>query len=180
MAEAKLTRVDVFPTGTSVKAFRRDSWVRGEKRTADPVGITAAATATVAADGSLTFTGLEPDIDYFAGATVNSVYRTIMFRAKGGDTDPASDATPSKVTVTTSDTAVLSANPSRAGVSIVNAGSNPVSLRPASSGAAVAGEGIWLAAGGGSWDGKISGRLWKGRVRGIAVGGSSDLAVTEA
>jgi hypothetical protein len=85
MATFVLRREDMFPPGTSVSAYPLANWPQAQRPPSGaPVG-SAAATATVAAGGSATFTGLANDTDYVAYAA--SPHRYIRFRvaaAAGG------------------------------------------------------------------------------------------------
>ena len=73
---------------------------------------------------------------------------------------------------------ILAANLGRKGLQVVNASANAISIGLGH--AAVLGNDIWLAAGGGAWDGTISGKLWLGSLFAIAAGAASDLAIIEA
>jgi len=86
-ASATLNRCDIFPVGTVVAAYRRV----GMRAEGGPPQAEAAATATVAADGSLTFTGLDDPADaglgplghyvpYAAYAEVAGEHRWVLFR----------------------------------------------------------------------------------------------------
>src|SRR5689334_20802848 len=58
-----------YEAGTSVKAYPASNWLASAlPPTGAPTG-TESATATVAADGTLTFTGLTDDLDYYAYAS---------------------------------------------------------------------------------------------------------------
>lgn len=79
MASATLTAADRFPAGTSVSAYLASNWMQGQlPPTGAPQGA-AAATASVAADGSLTLTGLADDVRYFAYAQVGGQDRYVKF-----------------------------------------------------------------------------------------------------
>jgi hypothetical protein len=83
MAIATLSRCDLYPVGTEVAAYPRvGAPVDGSPRGA------AFTTATVAADGSLTFTGLpEPTwpvghyVPFAAYAQIDGQHRWLWFRA---------------------------------------------------------------------------------------------------
>jgi hypothetical protein len=91
MAGTTLNRSDLFPVGTQVAAYKRVGIPEGSPRGGAPV-----ATATVAADGSLTFTGLEEPswtigryVPHAAYALVNGEHRWLWFRARrAGDLNP--------------------------------------------------------------------------------------------
>ncbi len=91
MADATLKISDRFPVGTSVKAYPAaqvgETLRPGPKREL-PGGAVAAATATVAADGSLTFSGLTAGVPYVAAAQVSGEWRYVQFGA-GGFVSPA-------------------------------------------------------------------------------------------
>lgn len=70
---------DTWPAGTSVGAYPRANQQTGWDRASAPSG-SAAATGTVASDGSLTFSGLSEDTAYYAGAQVSSAWRFKAFR----------------------------------------------------------------------------------------------------
>lgn len=77
-------RSDVFPVGTSVSLFPRSSSRAHEVKPNDPTPGTpgppwgtAIATATVAANGSLTFTGAAANTEYIAYAQVGGVHREL-------------------------------------------------------------------------------------------------------
>lgn len=75
-------------------------------------------------------------------------------------------------TVGASSAQVVAANTGQSGSSFVNDGTVGIYLGLGQ--AAVVGQGIYLAPGGGSWDGRISGMTWIGAVYAIAVSGSSN------
>ena len=82
------------------------------------------------------------------------------------------------VTVTTSDTAVIAANATREGLQITNTdATNIVYLQLGAT--AVAGEGIYLAPKGGTWDGLIGPTVWTGAVRAIALVASCVVSIAE-
>src|SRR5205823_637407 len=56
-----------FPPGTNVSAYRGSAW-SGHDRSVAPTGAADAGPVAVAADGSLTFTGLTDQTTYFAWA----------------------------------------------------------------------------------------------------------------
>lgn len=95
MANASLTPSGTFPAGTSVSAYAATDWPGTTVPSGAPPG-SAAATATVQADGSLTFTGLVEDRTYWAAAQVSGVWRYVRFRA-------GSDAAAGTVEVSTVD-----------------------------------------------------------------------------
>lgn len=79
MASVTLTAADRFPAGTSVSAYLASNWLQSQlPPTGAPQGA-AAATASVAADGSLTFTGLADDARYYAYAQVGGQDRYVKF-----------------------------------------------------------------------------------------------------
>lgn len=96
----------------------------------------------------------------------------------GGAAETASAVTagsPGIIEAGVASTAVLPANPSRKGLTIQNTGATAVSLGLGH--AAVIGHDLVLEPGA-SWDGLISGRLWRGAVNAIAAAPTS-LAVAE-
>ena len=84
--------------------------------------------------------------------------------------------TPSNVSVGTSSTAIVAANTARRYLVLVNSGSYPVFLGIGAT--AVADKGIYLAPSGGSYEINEHNLFVKG-INGIAVGGSSNVTVTE-
>jgi hypothetical protein len=87
MATFSFTRADRYPAGATVKAYLRSNFPAVWDRTGAPVG-THTASATVAADGSVSFTGLADDTEYVAHSSVSGVETYLSFRT------PASTATP--------------------------------------------------------------------------------------
>ena len=99
MAGATLHRCDLFPVGTVVTAYSR-RWTGTRQEGGPPINCSEGdwqRTATVAADGSLTFTGLEVPLitpvtrgtaavpqymPYAAYAEVNGQHRWLWFRAR--------------------------------------------------------------------------------------------------
>lgn len=84
---------------------------------------------------------------------------------------------PGGVTVGVASAEVLKANEGREGHTYVNASSNAIYLGLGA--AAVIGSGIFLAGGGGSWDGLIGHTTWTGSVFAIAAGAGSKMTVIE-
>ena len=84
----------------------------------------------------------------------------------GDKTNALGELNPGKVKVKTTTTVVIAENLQRQGLEVVNGSSQPVYLYPGK--AAVEGEGMYLAANGGSWNGIIGGMVWTGAVNGIA------------
>lgn len=83
MASATLSAAStIFPVGTSVKAYKRSNWPGYQQGaiSGSPVG-SEDATATVAADGSLTFTGLTAGTGYVAYASVGGADKYSRFEA---------------------------------------------------------------------------------------------------
>lgn len=73
---------DRFPAGTSVSAYTRSDFpVVPDPPSGAPSGPVAVSTATVAADGSLVFSGLADDTKYVAYASVSSQDRYVRFRS---------------------------------------------------------------------------------------------------
>lgn len=101
------------------------------------------------------------------GSSVDPLYTR---QDDSGNNGTASSATAGAGTfnVTTSSGSKVAANSSRRGLQVVNGTDTDVSL--GLGGAATAGQGIVLKAGGGSWDGRISGVLWTGSVFAIHAG----------
>jgi hypothetical protein len=115
-----------LPPGTSVGAYKASGWPQAQLPPSGAPVPSADTTATVGSDGSLAFTGLTDSTDYYAGASVNSVWRYVAFNtyavSREGDqhvtvdqivagavssTDvPASTLTDQRKTVTTAGTAV--------------------------------------------------------------------------
>jgi hypothetical protein len=77
VANFVLRRVDVFPSGTSVGAYKQSNWGTNIPASGAPVG---SADATAVSDGvSIAFTGLVSQTDYYAVASVSGTYRYIAF-----------------------------------------------------------------------------------------------------
>jgi hypothetical protein len=77
MADATLSHLGGrFPAGTEVSAYPRSNWPRRIKMDASPVGDPV---DTQTANGSLTFTGLEPRTRYVAHAEVGGEHRYMGF-----------------------------------------------------------------------------------------------------
>lgn len=101
------------------------------------------------------------------GAVASTVTSTAVTGAGAGANPPSAT---SSLTV--------AANAARKGLNIENTGNADVSLGLGT--AAIAGQGIVLKAGGGTWDGLISSVLWTGAVNSVTASGtSSTLAVIE-
>jgi hypothetical protein len=82
-----------------------------------------------------------------------------------------------KVKVKTTTTAVVAANLNRNGLEIVNESANSIYLQLGK--AAVAEEGLFLAASGGSWNGMVGPMVWTGSVFGLAATAESNVTVAE-
>lgn len=80
------------------------------------------------------------------------------------------------VSVGGSSVKLLSYNPRRRGLQIVNVSTGGVTLT-LGDGPASQYTGMWLTGGGGSWDGRLSNRLWQGSVYAIADAGPNTLSV---
>ena len=81
MASVVLHPNDRFPAGTSVSAYALPPGAFIPKGIAPPGSFGAAvATASVATDGSLTFSGLLDELDYVAYASVSGTHRYVKFR----------------------------------------------------------------------------------------------------
>jgi hypothetical protein len=77
MASAVVNRADVFPVGTTVYAYPLSNWTTGQRPPSGaPVG-SSTTSAAVAANGSVTFTGLADDTWYVAYAQVSSAHRYV-------------------------------------------------------------------------------------------------------
>lgn len=72
---------------------------------------------------------------------------------------------------------VVTANAERRGLEVVVTGEQPARLGLGQ--AAAVGDGIYLAGGGGSWDGLLSRSLWLGSVNAIAQGAATTIAAVE-
>lgn len=71
MATAVLQSSDRFPAGTTVGAYLASDWVPSKRPPSGAPPGSTVTTAVVAADGSLTFTGLADGVGYYAGADVS-------------------------------------------------------------------------------------------------------------
>lgn len=94
-ATVTINRPDLFPVGTSVSAYplRR---VAAEPTAGIQPSTAAAATATVAGTGMVTFTGLADGTSFQAAAQVNGTWRHVLFTTappakvwQSGTTKPA-------------------------------------------------------------------------------------------
>ena len=94
----------------------------------------------------------------------------------GNKTNVLGSLNPGKVKVKTTTTVVIAENEARQGLEVVNGSGNTVFLFPGK--AAVAEEGMTLLPGG-SWDGRISGKLWFGAVNAICPAAESTIQVVE-
>lgn len=81
MASFTLTQPQVFPVGTSVGAYNRSDWQPQTAPAGAPPGA-AVNSQTVAANGTLTFTGLADNASYVAGASVSGTWRYVNFGAQ--------------------------------------------------------------------------------------------------
>lgn len=75
----------VFPAGTTVKAYLRTNWAKSEIPPSGAPKGAAVAEAVVADDGSYTFAGLTEKLNYFAAGEVAGVYKYVRFRAAAVD-----------------------------------------------------------------------------------------------
>ena len=81
MANFTLKRVDLFPSGTSVGAYKQSNWPTNIPASGAPQGT---ADATAVSDGvSIQFNGLQSETDYYAVAQVGGVYKYVAFRTSG-------------------------------------------------------------------------------------------------
>jgi hypothetical protein len=113
MSAFNLKRVDVFPNGTSVGAYKKSNWPGPGQPTGAPLGSPDESQTMTA--GTAAFVALGFDVSYWAVAQVNGVYRYIEFIAgeDGGgggggatlDTDP--DMTANSDAVAPSQAAVV-------------------------------------------------------------------------
>ena len=77
MAEFNLTRVSVYPKGTTVKAYPVTNWPTPSLPSGTPIG-SSKAEAEMGSEAA-TFTGLLPGTAYFAHAKVSEVNRYVRF-----------------------------------------------------------------------------------------------------
>jgi hypothetical protein len=94
---------------------------------------------------------------------------------RGNTTNEAQAST--KVKIKTTSTEVVKENLARNGLEITNQGANSIYLSLGK--AAVAEEGIFLAASGGSWNGMIGPIVWTGSVFGLAASTETNVTVAE-
>lgn len=91
MATAVLP-TNAFPPGTAASAYPASNWrVVGEPPRGAPVG-SLVASATVGADGNLTFTGLADDTGYYAAALIGGVWKYWGFNTESDETPDGFDA----------------------------------------------------------------------------------------
>lgn len=80
MASVSVSRADLFPVGTVVSLYSAAAHPAGGGVDRAPSG-SAVTTATVQADGSLTFTGITADLAYVAYAAVGGQHRSLRVRS---------------------------------------------------------------------------------------------------
>jgi len=78
--EFTLNNQQVFPVGTTVKAYLASNWSQANLPPSGAPKGAVAAEAVVAADGDVDLTGLGESIDYWAAAEVGGSWRYIHFR----------------------------------------------------------------------------------------------------
>lgn len=82
MANTVISRPDLYPVGTSVKAYLERAAKSTQRRGVAP-GAASVETQTVAAGGALTFTTLVAGTQYLLHATVNGVERYLRATGTG-------------------------------------------------------------------------------------------------
>lgn len=81
MASFTLTRPDVFPDSTSVGAYPRSNWTTVDRiKGPTGAGVGSATSSASVSSGSVTFTGLADNTDYYAVGQVSSVYYYVRFK----------------------------------------------------------------------------------------------------
>lgn len=85
MASAVVTRPDLFPPGTVLKAYPASNWMTSDPPSGAPVG-EAEKEATVDESGVATFSGLAADKDFQVTASVGGVYRYVKVNTGSGGT----------------------------------------------------------------------------------------------
>lgn len=90
MATFPLSRPDLFPVGTTVKAFPRSNWLHHQLPPSGAAPGSETNSQVVPASGSITFTGLADDTPYYAGASVGGTWRYVGFRTAPAPTETAS------------------------------------------------------------------------------------------
>lgn len=178
-----VTAPQTFPPGTVVKLFQLPFPLPGEvQRIHDGAAIAPAARSnpetwkpaltkvgepTVNSAGELEVEGTGGGM-VLCAALVNSVWNYLI----------AHGEVSGNVTVATTSTLILAANPLAKGRSIVNAGATNVMYLGLGT-PAVLKDGIGPIAVNGSWDGRVSGQLWTGAVYGIAETAAVTAVVAE-
>lgn len=170
-----VTRPDLFPAGTTVKFFAVPALPVGElvkNNAGDPETwkptLVKTGSAVVASDGSLTVQGtVAGQVLCWASVSSKDVYLTAF--AEGGAGEAEAKTTSSQI---------LAANPYRTGLAVENRGpTNVVYLGLGT--AAVLGQGVGPIVVNGSWDGRVSGTVWKGAVFAIAETGAVKVSYQE-
>lgn len=171
----------VFPDGTSVAVYAATDW--GPQQL-PPVGappgsqVTSGSVAVVAGPApysAVTFSGLTDGVQYYAAANVGG-WRYVGFTPTPVVL-PASGVAKNAgaaVSVLTSSTALVAANPNRREVTVCNDHATQV-VYLSLGGTAVANQGIRLNAAGGSY----TTNAYTGAIAAISVGGTSPVTVTE-
>lgn len=116
MASATVTRVDLFPDGTTVYAYPLENWSTGaQPPRGTPVG--SSTTSAAASASGVTFTGLADDTRYVAYASVSDEHRYVNFTTyrKRNPVQAVGDATDGQALVW--DDATEAWEPGTAGVS---------------------------------------------------------------
>lgn len=72
-----------FPAGTVVGAYRQSNWATFQLPPSGAAQGSPDASGTVAADGTLSITGLAGNTDYFLAGQASGVWRYVRFRAQG-------------------------------------------------------------------------------------------------
>ena len=134
MAQAILKATDVFPVATNVSAYPRSNWTTSQLPiTGAPVGSSAAGPTAVAADGSLTLTGLRTKTDYVAYAQVGGVHRYVGFRATGDDGKDDDIGRAAISTAASGDTTLVAAVPGKKikviGYALVSTAANSIKFK---------------------------------------------------
>lgn len=135
----------VFPAGTTVKAYPRTNWAKSEVPPSGAPKGAAVAEAVVAADGSYAFSGLAEKTNYFAAAEVAGAYRYVRFStvASSSNTRDASKTPGGVVEVLKEEATVVAvANSNRVSLTLTNDSENTIYVYKGA-GAAV-GKGIRL------------------------------------
>lgn len=193
MATITLRVGEFWATGTNVAAYPASNWPASAlPPTGAPPG-SSTDTDTVSSAGLVTFDGVTEGADYYAYASSQYVHFKVDGE-KGTSGDPVvssvsgtvlvepttagAPTTQSAVSTSTTTADALAANSAATYRQFTNTSTSIGITLKLATGAATDYAGIYLGPGA-SWDGLVSGKLYKGIVRAKSVSGTPTLAVVE-